>query len=71
MFKRNSINVHSKRWELVLQILGTCQNLQPAGRLTIADCRLKTAHRRLHTADCTPQTAHRRMQTAGGSKTVN
>ena len=62
MFKRNSINVHSKRRKLVLQILGTCQNLQPAGRLgdyghflrcmTIADCRLKTAHRRLHTAEC-------------------
>ena len=59
MFKRNSINVHSKRRELVLQILGTCQNLQPAGRLTIADCRLKTAHRRLHTVECRLQEAAR------------
>ena len=33
MFKRNSINVHSNGRKLVLQILGACQNLEPAGRL--------------------------------------
>ena len=33
MFKRNSINVHSNRRKLVLQILGACQNSEPAGRL--------------------------------------
>ena len=33
MFKRNSLNVHSKRRKLVLQILGACRNSEPAGRL--------------------------------------
>ena len=33
MFKRNSINVHSRRRNLVLQILGACQNSGPADRL--------------------------------------
>ena len=33
MLKRNSINVHSNRRKLVLQILGACQNSEPAGRL--------------------------------------
>ena len=32
MFKRNSINVHSKRRKLVLQILGAYQNSELAGR---------------------------------------
>ena len=33
MFKRNSINVHSKRRKLVPQILGAFQNSEPAGSL--------------------------------------
>ena len=33
MFKLISINVHSKRRKLVLQILGACQNSELAGRL--------------------------------------
>ena len=33
MFKCNSINIHSNRRKLVLQILGACQNSELAGGL--------------------------------------
>ena len=33
MFKCNSVNVHSNRRKLILQILGACQNSEPAGCL--------------------------------------